>query len=101
QVAPSASSSRSYLSPVTSRSVWQVLGSSASLARPTRTACALLLRPSSAPTRQRSDGRCPSPHLDRSHPGPGLQSSSRSSWPLRSEEHTSELQSLTNLVCRL
>src|SRR5262249_60712573 len=22
-------------------------------------------------------------------------------WPLRSEEHTSELQSLTNLVCRL
>src|SRR5437016_11448894 len=22
-------------------------------------------------------------------------------WPIRSEEHTSELQSLTNLVCRL
>src|SRR5262249_60068286 len=30
---------------------------------------------------------------------PGLTKRSRESW--RSEEHTSELQSLTNLVCRL
>src|SRR5438046_328847 len=30
---------------------------------------------------------------DRGHP--------KSPWPPRSEEHTSELQSLTNLVCRL
>src|SRR5438046_6944203 len=42
-------------------------------------------------TRRRGDGNCPSPR----------RRSSRTCDSRRSEEHTSELQSLTNLVCRL
>src|SRR2546430_8192119 len=34
-------------------------------------------------------------------PGTSLRSSCRSRWCFRSEEHTSELQSQSNLVCRL
>src|SRR3989441_6920416 len=85
--------------------------------RPTGTrAC----RPRSAPCRPHVPGtpgrphgpRCPAPRRRPTDPGPGLargRSRSTSSAPCnrecegkdRSEEHTSELQSLAYLVCRL
>src|SRR5438093_9310719 len=47
-----------------------------------------------------SDRPCPaSPRRGRRRQAFGSRSSARPPW--RSEEHTSELQSLTNLVCRL
>src|SRR5438093_6658506 len=43
----------------------------------------------------------PNHRLRRDPPASGRQIGGRWEWNKRSEEHTSELQSLTNLVCRL
>src|SRR5436309_3933642 len=53
-----------------------------------------------------STARCPLTFRSRTNPAAASSfattfTASRWSWPLRSEEHTSELQSRENLVCRL
>src|SRR5437016_11462296 len=60
----------------------------------------LTINTSTSPSLSKSPKAHPRLQWAAATPGPAASISS-SKTPLRSEEHTSELQSLTNLVCRL